>query len=66
MQKVEIFYRNAYGRQLCYPNNAEARLFAEISRKDTFDEPTLEKVRALGFGVEVVMDPRLPGSKPAA
>jgi len=57
---VQVFYRNVYGRVLCYPANDNAAILAKIAGKGTFTNEEVKLVEMLGFKVETVLDPRLP------
>jgi len=54
MKNVQIEVKNVYGNQLIYPVNDEARLFAQIAGKKTFDKKDLIAISELGFKLQVV------------
>lgn len=43
---------SVYGRTTIYPENATARLFAQIAGTKTLTQPLLNSIRALGFSIE--------------
>lgn len=61
MTTVKVFYRPVYGNPTIYPADEFAALFCKLTGRKTLRTEDLEIVAALGFAVEVVPDPRLPG-----
>ena len=43
-----------YGRELIYPADATARLFATLVGRKTLDRSHLDTIRALGYEIELV------------
>jgi hypothetical protein len=52
--KVQVMIKNVYGRDLIYPINGLATKFASLLDKKTFQKSDLEKIKDLGFEVELV------------
>lgn len=51
---VQVSHKVIYGKSRFYPQNATARAIAELCRLETFWKDDLEKIKALGFDVEIV------------
>lgn len=51
---VSIKERNVYGNTLLYPNNETAQKFADLVNKKTFTTIDLEKIKSLGYQIELI------------
>jgi len=59
---LQVYYREVYGKPLCYPGNQAAQLVTQLTCTRTLDEHALTVAKALGHTVEVVpAPPRIPG-----
>ena len=52
--KIDVYYKNVYGNDLCYPACEDAKIFAEMAGQKTLIPYTLSRVRRLGYEVNVV------------
>lgn len=52
--KIQITIRNVYGNEQAYPVCDAAKLFAEIAGSKTLTPHTLNRVKRLGYQIEVV------------
>ena len=51
---VRVRLVSVYGRELIYPVDETARLFAALAGRKTLDRAHLETIRALGYEIELV------------
>ena len=51
---IDVYYKNVYGNDLCYPACKNAKLFAGIAGQKTLSTYTLSKVRQLGYDINLV------------
>jgi len=51
---VRVRLVSVYGRELIYPVDETARLFAALVGRKTLDRAHLETIRALGYEIELV------------
>jgi hypothetical protein len=60
-RRVLVEVRNSYGRDLVYPADGTARIFAKIAGTRTFSPAGLDLIRQLGYEITMRQDsPRLP------
>ncbi len=52
-QVVIVQIKQIYGTERIYPVNAQAKLFAEIACQVTLRRSDLEKIKLLGYRIEV-------------
>lgn len=57
MNTMTVFARHVYGKPLCYPADATARKFAALLNLKTFSDQQLQGIEALGFTIEMGVDP---------
>jgi len=48
-----VTIKNVYGKEMIYPANSVAQIFADIARQTTLSRDTLKLAQALGYKVEV-------------
>ena len=53
MNTLKVQIRQVYGRDFIYPHCDTAKKFAELIRQKTFTELDIERIKALGYKVEV-------------
>lgn len=58
MNTIEVYSRNVYGKQLIYPANEEGHKLVALLHSKTFSPEDLSKLKALGYKVTQVIDPR--------
>lgn len=51
--KIVIQIKSVYGNTLIYPMNEQAKLFASIAGQKTLSKDHVEKIKQLGYSVEV-------------
>ena len=51
---VRVRIASVYGRELIYPVDEAAKLFATLVGRKTLDRAHLDTIRALGFEIELV------------
>jgi hypothetical protein len=49
--ELKVIARNIYGELKYYPDNENAKMFAEIANTRTLSKPVLTRAAALGFDV---------------
>ena len=52
--KIDVYYKNVYGNDLCYPACENAKIFAGIAGQKTLSTYTIAKIERLGYDVNVV------------
>ena len=52
--KIDVYYKNVYGNDLCYPASYDAVVFTELVGQKTLSTYTLSKVRQLGYDINLV------------
>lgn len=55
---VQVFTRQVYGQPKVYPFNRPAEQLAELAGVKTFSNAQLKQIRAIGFQIEQVEDPK--------
>lgn len=55
-QSIEVVVRNVYGRELIYPINEDANIFARIAGTKTLKRDHIELIKALGYTVTKLTD----------
>jgi hypothetical protein len=58
--KIQVKIASKYGKELIYPCDPAAHLFAEIAGTTTLTRAVIEHIKALGYTVEVI--PETPAS----
>ena len=53
MKTIKITVKSVYGNETIYPACERAQLFAEIAGTKTLTEPTLRRIKALGYEILV-------------
>ena len=53
MTNIKVQIRQVYGRDTIYPYCDTAKKLAELMRQKTFTELDVERIKALGYKVEV-------------
>ena len=53
MNTIEVTIKQVYGKELIYPANKEAKIFANIAGTRTLSVGVLQNAKALGFEVTV-------------
>ena len=48
-----VTIKNVYGKEMIYPANSVAQIFADIARQTTLSRDTLKLAQALGYKIEV-------------
>ena len=48
-----VTIKNVYGKEMIYPANSVAQIFADIARQTTLSRDTLKQAQALGYKIEV-------------
>ncbi len=48
-----VTIKNVYGKDMIYPANSVAQIFADIARQTTLSRDTLKLAQALGYKIEV-------------
>lgn len=51
---IQVEIKCVYGNETIYPVCAQAKKLAELIRQKTFTHQDIQKIKALGFTVEVV------------
>ena len=58
--KIQVTIKNVYGKETIYPICEQAKIFAGLVRQRTLTRKDIEKIKALGFAIEIVhQDPSL-------
>lgn len=57
MEKIKVFVRNVYGKNLIYPECDRAKIFTKLVKKRTLDSYNLHLIHALGFEIEITNVP---------
>ena len=52
--KIDVYYKNVYGNDLCYPACYNAVVFTELARQKTLSTYTIAMIERLGYEVNVV------------
>ena len=52
--KIEVYYKNVYGNDLCYPLCSNAVVFTELAGQKTLSTYTLGRIERLGYEINVV------------
>ena len=52
--RIDVYYKNVYGNDLCYPSCEDAKIFAGLSRQKTLNTYTIAMIERLGYEVNVV------------
>jgi hypothetical protein len=52
--KIQVQLKNVYGRETIYPVCVSAKIFASIAGQKTLTEREIQKIKDLGYTVEVV------------
>ena len=52
--KIDVYYKNVYGYDLCYPARNDAVVFTELVGQKTLSTYTLARIKSLGYEVNVV------------
>jgi len=52
--KIDVYYKNVYGNDLCYPASYDAVVFTELAGQKTLSTYTLARIKSLGYEVNVV------------
>ena len=47
--KIDVYYKNVYGNDLCYPACEDAKIFAGLSRQKTLSTYTIAMIERLGY-----------------
>lgn len=53
MTPIKVQIRQVYGRDTIYPHCDTAKKLAELMRQKTFTELDIERIKGLGYKVEV-------------
>jgi hypothetical protein len=48
-----VTIKNVYGKEMVYPANSVAQIFADIARQTTLSRETLKLAQGLGYKIEV-------------
>lgn len=57
-EKIQVFVRQVYGRQVIYPSCAKALLFATLIGARSLEHRHLQAIEALGYQIEQIPDPK--------
>ena len=57
--EIQIFFRTVYGNTLAYPANEQGQQLARLMKVKSFNREQLAEIKALGFVVSQVHDPRV-------
>jgi len=49
-----VTIKNVYGKEMIYPANNVAQIFADIARQTTLSRETLKHAQSLGYKIDVV------------
>jgi|TARA_R110000824_G_scaffold85568_2_gene212567 hypothetical protein len=52
--KIDVYYQNVYGNQLCYPYCEVAKKFLRLISNKTFSDEQLKTIKSLGYEINVV------------
>ena len=52
--KIDAYYKNVYGNDLCYPASYDAVVFTELAGQKTLSAYALARIKSLGYEVNVV------------
>ena len=52
--KIDVYYKNVYGNDLCYPACYNAVIFTELAGQKTLSAYTLARIKSLGYEVNVI------------
>jgi copper homeostasis protein CutC len=55
---IQVQIRQVYGRDTIYPHCDMAKKFAELIRQKTFTELDIERIKRLGYTVNVYAEPK--------
>ena len=56
---IEVYYKNVYGNDLCYPACEASMIFASIAGQKTLSDYTIERIQKLGYKINVILDPKI-------
>lgn len=51
---IDVYYKNVYGNDLCYPACYDAVVFTELLGQKTLSAYALARIKSLGYKVNVV------------
>ena len=51
---IDVYYKNVYGNDLCYPASYDAVVFTELVGQKTLSAYALTRIKSLGYEVNVV------------
>tara|TARA_R110000765_G_scaffold419708_1_gene524117 strand:- start:401 stop:580 length:180 start_codon:yes stop_codon:yes gene_type:complete len=51
---IDVYYKNVYGNDLCYPACYDAVVFTELLGQKTLSVYALARIKSLGYKVNVV------------
>jgi hypothetical protein len=54
--KIQVIIKCVYGNDRIYPVCSKAKAFASIARQKTLDDAHINRIKELGYIVEVVQD----------
>tara|TARA_R110000765_G_scaffold416402_1_gene518241 strand:+ start:376 stop:573 length:198 start_codon:yes stop_codon:yes gene_type:complete len=57
--EINVYYKNVYGTDYCYPACDDANIFACIAKQKTLPDYTLERIQKLGYKINVILDPKI-------
>jgi len=52
--EINVYYKNVYGTDYCYPACEDANIFACIAKQKTLPDYTLKRIQKLGYKINVV------------
>jgi hypothetical protein len=55
MKTIKIEMRDLYGNRVFYPACENAKAFATIAKSKTLTQDTLQKIKALGYDIQVTL-----------
>tara|TARA_R110000751_G_scaffold202280_1_gene306880 strand:- start:884 stop:1069 length:186 start_codon:yes stop_codon:yes gene_type:complete len=53
-KEINVYYKNVYGNDLCYPSCYDAVVFTELIGQKTLSAYALARIKSLGYKVNVV------------
>jgi orotidine-5'-phosphate decarboxylase len=52
-ESLIVTIKNVYGKDMVYPANSVAQIFADIARQTTLSSTVLKQAQALGYKIEI-------------
>jgi len=54
-KKLNVYYKNVYGNELCYPACKDSKIFASLNGSKTLTNNTILKIKELGYALNTII-----------